>query len=384
MWSTTKLAAAAVDAARAGEVDWRGAVAARFLALTGGVVPRGLDAAVLERFLAYQAATEVCGRVTPYTAAAFDGVPLVPWSEVVQPEKWPVRDPFTGEALDSAGHNPARDRDFPIADAVAMDAIGYFAARAPKLDPTDEDAVHEAVHGAIAAVACARTAAKDKSDLRSLIRGSALVRPSLRTIAQEVSVLVLAPDGPQAAEVRLVARARGHQPSVAIGEAEAQRRGLGRQAALEDQAPKIDGVPTAKRFFVIAANDPKHAGYFRELRAHLATSVRLGKITLSSVFDYPAGANVAARFERSLSEADAVVVMVSSATVADCEAHIERACASGKRVVPVLVSACIVPEHLETKVLLPRSARPVASYPDRDEPWSQVAVELRAIADRPR
>jgi len=403
-WSAAKLAAAAAEAARAGEVDWRGAVAARVFALTGGVVPRGMDPAVLERFLAYQMATEARGRVAPYAAPSFDGVPLVPWAEAARrPEEGPLRDPFTGEVLDAAGHNPARDRDFPVGDAVAMDAIGYFAARALKLDPNDEDDVHQAVHAALAAVACARSA-KDGGDLRSLIRGSAQIRPSMRTIAQKVASLVLAPDHANAsgaAEVQRVARARLRAPA-AVDEVEAQRRGRSYKdverwtAGLENDGYRVapvlgepvraEPVPatggSAEKFFVVAARDAKHASYVRELREHLAISVHMGRLSVTSVFECPPGANVAAYFERSLTEADVVVVLVSSATASECVAEVERACTAGKRVVPVLVGACVVPECLRSRVALPQCGKPVASYADRDDAWAQVAVALAAIAER--
>lgn len=377
-WSAAKMAAAAVEAALAGEVDWRGAVAARVFALTGGVVPRGMDPAVLERFLAYQMATEARGRVTPYTAPAFDGVLLVPWAEAAKKsEEGPLRDPFTGEVLDAAGHNPARDRDFPVTDEVAMGAIAYFAARAPKLDPNDEDDVHQAVHAALAAVACAR-GAKD-GDLRSLIRGSAQIRPSIRSVAQEVAAAVLDPSGPEAAEVR-VARERLRSPVVAVDEVGAQRAGrtykdVERQVAALDEcrAAPAPAPRGAKKVFVLASAE------WPELKAHLMPSIRYGELTVVATVDCPGGA-VMDRWIRGMADAANIVVwMVTAKSVVEFGSVVDDLHASKKRVVPVMVAPADIAGPVAGLVRLPSDGKPVTSHKDRDDAWVDVVRRIRKL-----
>jgi len=128
----------------------------------------------------------------------------------------------------------------------------------------------------------------------------------------------------------------------------------------------------------------------RELRARLAPLERDGVVR---VWDASAtGAGHAWHEERAarLHAARIVVLLVSADYLASDDLHrdemlpsLERRANGEALVLAVLVRACgWDPGRFPVDALLPRNGRPVASWPNRDEAWADVAAGLREAVER--
>ena len=127
----------------------------------------------------------------------------------------------------------------------------------------------------------------------------------------------------------------------------------------------------------------------RELRARLVPLERDGVVR---VWDASAtGAGHAWHEERAarLHAARVVVLLVSADYLASDDLHREETVPSLERrangealVLAVLVRACgWEPGRFPVDALLPRNGRPVASWPNRDEAWADVAAGLREAVE---
>lgn len=128
--------------------------------------------------------------------------------------------------------------------------------------------------------------------------------------------------------------------------------------------------------------------YLQELEKHLAPLVSMGLIQRWSNSQVEPGQNAKAEIERNLDAADLIVLLVSADLLASSfwTSLVQRALArnaTGEAVVlPVLVRAAeLAGLEISQLVLLPRNRRPVASWADRDEAWSDVVNAVRAMAD---
>lgn len=138
-------------------------------------------------------------------------------------------------------------------------------------------------------------------------------------------------------------------------------------------------VERPRRLFLCHAG--RDQGLAEELVIHLGMLIAQGLVETFKPGDILPGAPHAEALSH-LMEADVVVALVSADlfTDLDCMAQIQRAQASGKPLVPVLVRAvawedCV----LSTLQCLPEDRRPVLAAPDRDQAWANVASGIRRL-----
>jgi len=137
---------------------------------------------------------------------------------------------------------------------------------------------------------------------------------------------------------------------------------------------------------LLVLHHPADRAAFDELNAHAAGMRRGMGLRIVGPSMVPAGAatrNVLDGWQR---EAVLIVVLMSSSYVADDSlmTRAEDARASGKRVVPVLVSPCMASGVLSGLVSLPRGERAISQSADKGSAWVEVVSGLRQVLEAVR
>lgn len=144
----------------------------------------------------------------------------------------------------------------------------------------------------------------------------------------------------------------------------------------------------AKRIFLSYSH--KDETFKDELDVHLATLKRTGLVEVWHDRRIEAGTDWDATIHEELEKADIILLLVSANFIASkyiWEVEIEQAMRRHRegsaRVIPVFVRNCDT-EGLPFSGIqgLPRDAKPVATFPDRDEAYLQIAQGIRAVLER--
>lgn len=150
--------------------------------------------------------------------------------------------------------------------------------------------------------------------------------------------------------------------------------GLSPAVAWMDAAHSTAAPSAAPLVYVITGGHKSWNG----MQEHLAPMIRAGMLRMESDAGALPGENVRVRQSRMLAEAAVVVVLVFAGMPDEADSAIASACAAGKKVVPVLVGACLPYGALAGRTMLPRNGRPYSG----DEDGVAIATELRAIVSR--
>jgi hypothetical protein len=142
-------------------------------------------------------------------------------------------------------------------------------------------------------------------------------------------------------------------------------------------------------FVSYSHQDEKHR---ERLETHLSLLLRDGRITLSHDRRIRAGEHWEERISDYLETADVVLLLVSADFLASDYAYeievrraLERHGDGAARVVPIVVKPCDWQGAPFGRLqALPRDGRPVTSWDDPEDAWTQVARELRALVEERR
>ena len=145
---------------------------------------------------------------------------------------------------------------------------------------------------------------------------------------------------------------------------------------------------------VFVSYSHKDEAFRRELDSHLAMLRRQGVIEVFTDHCIPAGGEFDEAIRQELERADVVLLLVSADFLnseycfgVEMQRSIERHDAGQCRVVPIIVRPCDwEPAPFRKLKALPKDGKPVASWADHDEPFSEVAKALRTMlaASSPR
>lgn len=131
---------------------------------------------------------------------------------------------------------------------------------------------------------------------------------------------------------------------------------------------------------------PEDQALVWELRKHLATLEMQGAVSIWSPSDLPAGKDLRQAIDQHLAEAELVVFLVSASFLALAWSQRQVASAIDKRrlegtaVVPIIVRHCDWADGpLGGLPALPRDGKPVTSWSNQDEAWTEVARSLRTM-----
>ena len=134
----------------------------------------------------------------------------------------------------------------------------------------------------------------------------------------------------------------------------------------------------------------KDEAFRKELQAHLTILERKGVVWSWSDRQIDAGREWASAIDASLESAGLILLLVSADFIASeyiWDVELKQAIArhdAGKAVViPIIVRACVWKDAPFARMqALPRNARPIASWPDRDEAWTDVATGIRKTVEK--
>jgi hypothetical protein len=172
------------------------------------------------------------------------------------------------------------------------------------------------------------------------------------------------------------------QTSIATYEAEIVRRETGRQAA----APSI--APRAARAFISYAHLDE--AYKSTLERHLALLHHLGLIETWTDRQLLPGQEWDAEIQKRLTEADLILLLVSANFFAstysyqrEMQVALDRRQKDGVVVIPIILSAVDWERApLARFQALPKNALPIASWPNQDEAWADVAKGIRRVVEQ--
>ncbi|MCK6589776.1 MAG: toll/interleukin-1 receptor domain-containing protein, partial [Polyangiaceae bacterium] len=126
-----------------------------------------------------------------------------------------------------------------------------------------------------------------------------------------------------------------------------------------------------------------------ELETHLTILKRQNLIEPWHDRRIEPGTNWAGAIDKNLEEADIILLLVSADFIAspycyekEMQRALERHHASQARVIPILLRAThFEGAPFEKLHALPKDAKPVTSWKDRDEAWTDVARGLRLVIE---
>jgi len=144
------------------------------------------------------------------------------------------------------------------------------------------------------------------------------------------------------------------------------------------------------RAFVSYAHEDE--GFREELSKHLRTLTRRGVLEVWHDRRIEPGQDWAREIDEALEEADLVLLLISADFIDSdycCDIEMDRALerheAGECRVVPIIVRDCdFSGSRFAGLQALPKDARPVKSWDDRDEAWADVARRIRRLCDELR
>jgi len=162
-------------------------------------------------------------------------------------------------------------------------------------------------------------------------------------------------------------------------------RGFGGSVGLAD-AP---GAPGSKGFSIFVSYSHADEVLKAELLKHLQPLERLKLIASWDDRKIKAGGEWDRVISSKLEKADIILLLVSidfinSAYCYDIELEraLERHDAGEARVIPVILRSCLWQHTGFAKLqALPRDAKPITAWPDRDEAFMSVAEAVRQVAD---
>lgn len=145
-------------------------------------------------------------------------------------------------------------------------------------------------------------------------------------------------------------------------------------------AVSVGGARPTRTFHILSAD----SGMEQELRQHAFDQLKRGVFGLTSAADTPGGANIAETQRALIARSAAVLVLMTSSTLADPSISdmIDRLVQEGKPFIPVLCRPVLTPAVLAGFTQVPRNGTPIANWSDRDSAWAEVVGELRKVALR--
>lgn len=156
----------------------------------------------------------------------------------------------------------------------------------------------------------------------------------------------------------------------------------GAARALRDRVTPMPSSPVQVFLSYTPADEP----FAHELMVHLAPLVRSGAIAVWDERQVPAGADVRTAHAQRLDAAHLIVLLLSADYLAselyaaDMAAAVARHARGEAQVVPILVRPCDwSATALGALQMFPRNGRPVTSWSDREDAWTEVAQGLRLL-----
>jgi len=130
----------------------------------------------------------------------------------------------------------------------------------------------------------------------------------------------------------------------------------------------------------------------RAFERSLAGMRRAGILTTWNFRTIPPGENLDREISAALKRADVIVLLVSSSFIdseycwnVEMRAAVDRHDRGDARIVPVIVRSCLWGDAPFSRLnALPKDAKPVSSWDDPDEAWTNVAEGIRTVAEEIR
>jgi hypothetical protein len=152
-------------------------------------------------------------------------------------------------------------------------------------------------------------------------------------------------------------------------------------------APGGTSKKTIEVFFSYAHEDEKLRD---QLEKHLKLLQRDGVITTWHDREITAGSEWAGQIDQRLNSADIILLLISADFMASDYCHdvelkraIERHEANEAVVIPIIVRPVDWTGASFSKLqALPKNAKPITRWPDRDEAWLNVAQGIRKVAEK--
>jgi hypothetical protein len=128
-----------------------------------------------------------------------------------------------------------------------------------------------------------------------------------------------------------------------------------------------------------------------ELDTHFAPLKRSGKVQVWNDRDISLGEEWNAEILRELEEANIILLLVSANFIASnyiWEKEISRAMQRHERkearVIPIFAKKCVFEDMPFAKLQgLPKNAKPIATFADRDEAYTEIVTAIRNLIDNP-
>lgn len=145
-----------------------------------------------------------------------------------------------------------------------------------------------------------------------------------------------------------------------------------------DPPPPPAPKPTPKSVFIsFHLND---VDIYQKLRIHLNPRT----LTISDSNSLPLGDDILDSLQSEIDQTQTILLLLSAVYLADDPKFQEREAikalkARGKKVIPILVSACNWEEEFGSVVILPRSKQPIKAVDDLDQILADIAREIKQL-----
>lgn len=339
---------------------------------SGGVLPFAggkivSDAAV--KFLKHVHDLRSNGKT--YSGGEYRGVKLVALAAILAaPKVKLVCEPFTGHELEGDGTDPQTELSYPVADADRMNRLAWIAERLPSMTMVN-------------------LADLDWQQTVMDMLNSGSLKPNLRKLMKDYD---------NADEDERKAVAKRLKPEFWSGVEQTPAAPAPRQPIAAQEIGKlpdaVDERPAPPPPQLIEGPRPVHmhiVGSYKDLdmvnklKKHLYVAINVNKRITLSTFETPLATSVGEYREAMYAKADVFIYMLSMDALTECGQEIDEVLRRfrGARHIPVLCR----PTHISgmpiaSLVALPSNGKPLSSWSNSDEAFSDVGRDLSGIADK--
>lgn len=351
----------AINAARPADAAVR-----EMTARSGGVLPFAGGKIVIDAALKFlKHVSDLRSNGKSYSGSEYRGAKLATLATILAAPKVALTcEPFTGHELEGDGTDPQTEMSYPTSDSDRMSRLAWIAARLPGMTAVnlgDLDWQQETM---------------DKL-------ASAKLTPNLRKLMKDY-------DNADEDERKTVAKRL--KPEFWSGAAQAQPRPAA--TAQETISEIVDERPTPppptvtqtgpRPIHMHVIGSYKDLEMVNKLKKHLYVAINVSKRLTVSTFEVPLTTPAAAYREEMYAKTDVFVYMLSMDALTECGQEIDEVMRRfrGARHVPVLCRPThIAGMPIASLVSLPRNGKPVSSWANSDEAFSEVCGALSGIAD---
>lgn len=334
---------------------------------SGGVLPFAggkivTDAAL--KFLKHVSDLRSNGKV--YNGSEYRGAKLATLAAILAAPKVALTcEPFTGHELEGDGTDPQTEMSYPVSDADRMSRLAWIAARLPGMTSVNLGDLDWQ---------------QDTMDKLA----SAKLTPNLRKLMKDY-------DNADEDERKTVAKrlksefwsgAAQAPPRTTAALQEAISEIVDERPAPSPPQPVTPTGPRPIHMHVIGSY--KDLEMVNKLKKHLYVAINVNKRISLSTFEVPLATRASEYREEMYAKADVFIYMLSMDALTECGQEIDEVMRRFRaaRHIPVLCR----PTHISgmpiaSLVSLPRNGKPLSSWANADEAFSEVGAALSGIAD---